>query len=116
MSSESVPKYSIQLSFEDIRLPPVKDILVLGKKCPQGRIGVFRSFQFLVPNEFDSFEIDNEEAVEAVFINKRVLKKISPEKIIAILKENVFPYVSENEVLKVDFKLRVYYESIEGEL
>ncbi|MCG6190257.1 MULTISPECIES: hypothetical protein [Maribellus] len=108
-------KYTVKLSFEEIRLPPFEDILILGKKCPQGRIGVFRSFDFLVPNEFESYEVEDK-SVEAVFINKRVLKKINNEKIIEILQERVFPYVSESEIIKVDFKMTIFYDFIEGEL
>lgn len=112
MNEDSGRKFSVQLSFEDIRLPPFEDILILGKKCPQGKIGVYKSFELLVPNEFDAIEVDDD-VVEAVFINKRVLKKISKEKVLSILMDKVFPYVSENEVLKVDFKLKIYYDSVE---
>jgi len=105
-------KYAVQLSFEEIRLPPFEDILVLGKKCPQGKNGVYKSFEFLVPNEFDVFEVDDN-IVEAVFINKRVLKKMKQEEIFQILQDKVFPYVSESEILKVDFKIKIYYDSIE---
>ncbi len=107
-------KFSVQLSFEEIRLPPFEDILILGRKSPQGRIGVYKSFELLVPNEFETFEIEDE-VVEAIFVNKRVLKKLDKDKIIEILREKVFPYVSECEILKVDFKLRIYYDSVEGE-
>lgn len=114
MKTISTQKYSVQLSFEEIRLPPFEDILVLGKKCPQGKIGVSKSFEFLVPNEFDVFEIDNP-TVEAVFINKRVLKKMDKTMILKILCEKVFPFVSECEIIKVDFKLKIFYDAIEGD-
>jgi len=114
MKEISSKKYSVQLSFEEIRLPPVEDILILGKKSPQGRVGVYQSFELLVPNEFDVFEIDDL-VVEAVFINKRVLKKMDKDRIINILEEKVFPFVSESEILKVDFKLTIFYDSIKGE-
>ncbi len=114
MKTISTQKYSVQLSFEEIRLPPFEDILVLGKKCPQGKIGVSKSFEFLVPNEFDVVEIDNA-TIEAVFINKRVLKKMDKTVIIKILTEKIFPFVSECEMLKVDFKLKIFYDSIEGD-
>ncbi len=107
-------KYSINLSFEEIRLPPFEDILIIGKKCPHGKIGLYKSFQYLIPNEFEVFEIDDE-IIEAVFINKKVLKKFDKDRIIKILKNKVFPYVSECEILKVEFKIEIFYESIEGE-
>jgi hypothetical protein len=115
MKEEPNRKFSVQLSFEEIRLPPFEDILILGKKCPQGRIGVYKSFELLVPNEFETFEIEDK-VVEAIFVSKRILRKLDKDKIIAILREKVFPYVSELEILKVDFKLRIYYDSVEGEL
>lgn len=114
MKTISTQKYSVQLSFEEIRLPPFEDILILGKKCPHGKIGVYKSFEFLVPNEFDVFEIDDV-IVDAVFINKRVLKKMDKDRIIKILKDKVFPFISECEILKVDFILKIFYDSIEGE-
>lgn len=114
MKNESNRKFSVQLSFEEIRLPPFEDILILGKKCPQGRIGIYKSFELLVPNEFETFEIEDE-IVEAIFVNKRVLKKLDKDKVLKVLKEKVFPYVSESEILKVNFKLRIIYDSIEGE-
>ncbi len=115
METATTQKYSVQLSFEEIRLPPFDDILILGKKCPHGKIGVSKSFEFLVPNEFDVFEIDGDPIVDVIFINKRILKKMNKDTIINILKEKVFPFVSECEILKVDFKLRIFYNSIEGD-
>lgn len=112
---ENQRKYSVQLSFEEIKLPPLEDILVLGKKCPQGKIGVYKSFELLVPNEFEVFEITDSN-IEAVLINKKLLIKIDSTSIINILKEKVFPFVSDSEILKVDFKLRIYYDSFELEL
>jgi hypothetical protein len=112
---ENQRKYSVQLSFEEIKLPPLEDILVLGKKCPQGKIGVYKSFELLVPNEFEIFEITDSN-IEAVLINKKLLIKIDSTSIINILKEKVFPFVSDSEILKVDFKLRIYYDSFELEL
>ncbi|MBU2513410.1 hypothetical protein KJ966_18880 [bacterium] len=108
------PKYLVKLSFEEIRLPPFDDILILGKKCPQGKIGVRKSFELLVPNEFESFEVVSDE-VEIVFINKRLLKKMNKDIIIKTLEEKVFPYVLESEILKVDFKLKISYDYIEIE-
>jgi len=114
MKNDASVKYTVKLAFEEIKLPPFEEILILGKKCPQGKIGVYKSFEFLVPNEYELFEVDSD-IVEAIFINKRLLKKISKESIISILEEKVFPYTSECEILKVDFKLKVMYDTFELE-
>ncbi len=112
METRTPKKFSVNISFEEIRLPPFEDILILGRKCPQGKIGVYKSFQLLVPDEYEVFEIQDSE-IEAVFINKRILRKISSSKVLEIMEQKVFPYVSENEIIKVDFKLRIIYDLIE---
>lgn len=107
-------KYSIDLSFEEIKFPPFQDILVLAKNSSQGKIGLSKSFELLAPNGFAIFEI-NDEKVEAVFINKRILTKISSEKILSVLKSKVFPFMSEGELLKVGFKVSISHGNIEFE-
>lgn len=105
-------KYAINLSFEEIKLPPFQEILVLGKNSPQGKIGLFQSFNLLLPDNFVSFDVEDEK-VEAVFVNKRILAKISEEEIIDVLKAKVFPFISEGEVIKVEFKLKISYDTFE---
>ncbi|HEY4789375.1 MAG TPA: hypothetical protein VIH57_25165 [Bacteroidales bacterium] len=112
MPESSNKRYTIQLSFEEIKLPPFDEILIIGKKCPQGKNGLYKSFEFLVPNEFEVFEV-NHDIVEAVYINRRLLNKISKDKIITILTEKVFPFISISEIVKVDFKLKITYDTIE---
>ena len=110
--------YTVNLDFEVIKLPPVTDILVVGKKVPQGKNGILRSFDLILPDVFEL--IDQEECndlnVEAVIINKSILQKLPKEKVVAILKEYVFPYVSKGESVKVNFNVHIYYKDISGEL
>ncbi len=107
------PIYTLSLSFEEIKLPPFQEILVVGKNTEQGKIGLSRSFELLNPDGFEVIEDVNDEKVEAVFINKKIIKKIPTYKIIKILKNKVFPYISEGELVKVDLKIRITYNDIE---
>jgi hypothetical protein len=110
-----VKKYTINISFEEAKLPPFRDILVMGRHSLQGKIGLGKSFELMVPNSFEMIELDDEHA-EAIFVNKKILVKMPKEKIIAILKDRVFPFVSRGELLKVDFRVAITYSSIEEEL
>lgn len=95
-------------------MPPFQDILVLGKNSRHGRIGVMKSFDFLVPNGFEMVEVQHEK-VEAIFVNRRILAKVPVEKVIKVLNNGVFPYISEGELLKVDFRVAISYLTIEEE-
>jgi hypothetical protein len=68
-----------------------------------------------LPNGFDIIDI-NEGMVEAVFVNKRILAKLPQEKLLKILKDRVFPFVSEGELIKVDLKVTISYISIDEDL
>ncbi len=105
-------KYTVSLSFEEIKLPPFEEILVLGKNSPHGKAGISKSFDLLIPNGFEIVDT-NHGNVESVFINKRILAKMPKERILKILEANVFPYVSEKEIIKVDFKVMIAVSVIE---
>lgn len=115
MSEMHTPTYSVNLRFEAIKLPPVTDILVLAKKHPHGKIGIMESFKFMAPDEFEMFDIGEESPeIEAVLINKRILKRMDATKVIAVLARYVFPYASSGEALKVTFDVRLAFENING--
>lgn len=107
-------KYTINLSFEQIKLPPFQDILILARNCPQGKIGLSKSFELLLPNGFELIDVEDE-LIEAVFVQKSILNKVPAEKVINILRENVFPSISEGEIVKVDFKVTIAIHNIELE-
>lgn len=80
--------------------------MVLGKNSPHGKQGISKSFELLIPNGFEIIDTNNG-YVDCVFINKRILAKMPKERIVKILEANVFPYVSEKEIVKVDFKVSI---------
>lgn len=108
-------KFSVALSFESIHIPPFEDILLVTKKCPQGKEGVLGAFNLLAPDRFELIEIKDGD-VELLLVNRTLLKRMSADKIIEVLRKNVFPYVMRGEVIKVDFGVKISYDAIEGTL
>lgn len=108
--------YIVNLDFEAIKLPPVTDILVLGKKVPQGKIGILHSFHLISPDVFEMVEITDDENVEAIIVNKNLLSKLNKENIIDILAKYVFPYVSKGESIRVNFAVQIFQRNIKGDL
>ena len=115
MFQDTTLRYRIKLGFEEIKFPPFEDILVIGKKSPQGKVGISKLFELLVPNEFETIDVDDPK-VEAIYINRNILKKIEIERVLEMLKKKVFPYISPSEILRVDFKLKIDYDTIDLEI
>ncbi|HUV50548.1 MAG TPA: hypothetical protein VMW78_05970 [Anaerolineae bacterium] len=108
-------RFTVALSFVDIKFPPFDDILLLGKKCPQGKAGMSKCLHLLEPDRFEMFEIDDP-VIEAILISKKILKRMPMKKIIEILKAKVFPFIMIGECVKVDFNVTIYHDQIEGTL
>lgn len=110
----SSSRYHVDLEFKSVTLPPVRDILVLGRKHQHGKAGVMESFRFIAPDEFEMFDIPNEEEVaEAVLINKRILSRMPAEQVIEVLREHVFPFITRGEAITVDFNVKISVNGLE---
>lgn len=112
MIDETEIKYEVKLSFEEIKLPPFEDILLVTKNGPYGKIGLLKSIDSLVPNEFEQISVDNS-LVEVLLVNKKLIKKVGEQNIIKTLEKNVFPYASDSEIIKIDFKLKILNNTVE---
>lgn len=104
--------YFVSLGFERVSLPPFQDILILARKCPQGINGVSKCMQLLAPDGFELLELEDDVA-EALLVSKQVLARMKAEKVIEILREKVFPYMTKGEIIKVDFHIKVSYEAFQ---
>ena len=116
MMNISETSFVVNLDFEAINLPPVTDILVLGRKLPQGKYGVLHSFQLISPDVFEMIETNDDPNVEAIIINRGILKKISKEHVLKILSTSVFPYVAKGESIRVNFSIHIFQRNIKGDV
>lgn len=107
--------FNVSISFEMVSLPPFRDIMLLGKRCPHGKVGISKCFNLLAPDSFDLIEVDDDK-VGAMLVSKQLLKRIPAEKIVEILQENVFPHLSNCEIVKVEFNIKFFVSDIEGTL
>jgi len=108
-------KVSMTISFTEVSLPPFQDILILGKKCPHGKVGISRCLNLLAPNDFDLVEVEDS-LVEAILVNKKILKRMPSEKVVQVLTEKVFPYMTKGEIVKVDLRITMTYDDVELEM
>ena len=106
-------KYSLSLAFENVSLPPFDDILILTYKSQYGKLGVSSSLNALQPERFDVLEVNDHDVVGAVVVNKRILKRLPAAAVLKILRERVFPYIHRGEIVKVDFSVKMFYDTIE---
>ncbi|MFZ5758961.1 MAG: hypothetical protein ACOY32_04915 [Thermodesulfobacteriota bacterium] len=116
MESVSSPEFNISLSFESVNLPPVTDVLVLGRKYPHGKHGVLQAFKYIAPDEFQCIQENDDGVVGAVLASKKILLKMPRETLLSLLQKFVFPYVADEEAIKVDINIILSQKGIKGVL
>ncbi|MBF0179511.1 MAG: hypothetical protein HQM03_05740 [Magnetococcales bacterium] len=107
--------YTVSMEFETISLPPFRDIMVLARKCPVGMIGLSKCMGLMAPDGFEMVEVEHE-TVEAILVSKQLIKRLSVLKILEILNEKVFPFISHGEIIRIQFHVKIQYDRIEGSL
>ncbi len=112
MAENTPPSYQLSLSFENVSMPPFEDVLIITYKSPYGKIGVSSSLNLLQPDRFEVVEV-KDDVVEALLVNKRILKRIPVSTLLAILRQKVFPFIEKGEIVKVDFKLKIKYDAVD---
>ena len=106
-------KYGIDISFEELRLPLCNDVLILATNAAQGKQGLAKSLDLLAPGAFQTVDTETEEKhIEAVFINRKLLAKISAEQVVQLLRRHVFPSVCEGELIQVTMKVHIMMHTI----
>ena len=110
-TTENSPTFNVTLKYKNITLPPFQDILILAKKCPHGIKGISGCFQLLTPDQFELIEpIDSK--IEAILVNKRLIKRMPINTIIELLQQRVFPYIDTGEMIKVDLDITTQFDNI----
>ena len=111
---DTAPKISVDVSFEEIRLPPFQDILILGRTCPHGKKGIAQCFNLMDQDKFSLVETETEVA-QGYLVSSRILKKISKDKLTSLLQEKVYPFITSGEVVKVDLRVIIKHSNVEIE-
>jgi len=96
-------------------MPIVHDVLILGKNAAHGTHGFRKALELLAPGIFQVVEIaPPDDHIAAVFINKKLTRKLSTERIMRVLQQHVFGYISDTELIQVDLSVRFATHNLNG--
>jgi hypothetical protein len=110
-SNSSKRKVELNIRFSEFELPPMQDILVIGRRAPIGPEAVRRMVDALAPEQYELTLFDDG-PVEAVAVRTSLFKWISKEILLENLLEETLKINIEKTLLKVklDLTISVYRE------
>ena len=96
----------ISIRLSEFEIPPMQDVLLIGKKAPIGPEAAKRMVDALSPEQYEVIPVD-EGPLEALVVRKNLLKLIPQEKLLSILLEEGLKITTESTVIKAQINVVV---------
>ena len=99
-------KATLSLKISEFEVPPMQDLLIIGKKAPIGPEAVKRMAQAISPEQFTIVKLEHAK-IEAVLIRNSLLQMLDERLLMQIILEEADRLISDNMVLRSELKISV---------
>ncbi len=103
----SEKKIHITARVGEYAIPPLKDMLVMGKQAPIGCIAMRRAIELLIKTPFEHIEIEDD-VISDILVRQHLLKRVSKDGLIDFVMTNVKPLMGPDEVLHAEIDVSVF--------
>ncbi|GEB30969.1 MULTISPECIES: hypothetical protein [Brevibacillus] len=97
-------KATLSLKISEFEVPPMQDLLIIGRKAPIGPEAVRRMAEALSPEQFTLLKIDHPK-IEAVLLRNSLLQMMDEKLLMKIILEESERMISESMVLRSELKI-----------
>lgn len=99
-------KATLSLKISEFEVPPMQDLLIIGRKAPIGPEAVRRMAEALSPEQFTLLKMDHPK-IEAVLLRNALLQMIDEKRLMNIILEEAERMISDSMVLRSELKIAV---------
>ncbi|WP_133629308.1 hypothetical protein [Fonticella tunisiensis] len=101
---ESSKKAEITMRISEFEIPPMQDVLLVGRRAPIGPEAARRMVDILSPDQYEIIKIDHP-AIEAIVIRKALFNILPQEKLIDLLLEEGGKVANESTIVKAQVNI-----------
>jgi hypothetical protein len=101
---ESTKKAEITMRLSEFEMPPMQDVLLVGKKAPIGPEAARRMVDILSPEQYEIIRVDHA-AIEAIVIRKVLLNMLPQEKLVTLILEEGGKIANESMIIKAQVNI-----------
>lgn len=102
--SDSTKKAEITMRISEFEVPPMQDVLLVGRKAPIGPEAARRMVDILSPEQYEIIQIDHP-LIEAIVIRKSLIIMIDKDKLIALILEEGGRVANESIIIKAHLNI-----------
>jgi len=99
-------KLDITARVGEYAIPPLKDMLVLGKESPIGCIAMRRAIELLVKAPFEHIELDDN-IISDILVRQHLLRRVAKDDLIDFVMTHMKPLMGPDEVLHAEINVNV---------
>lgn len=103
-SNVSSRKATLTLKISEFEVPPMQDMLIIGRRAPIGPEAVRRMAEALSPEQFTLIKMDHPK-IEAVLLRNSLLQMIDEKLLMNIILEEAERMISDSMVLRSELKI-----------
>lgn len=97
----------VSLRLSEFEIPPMQDVLLVGRRAPIGPEAVRRMVDALSPDQYEIVRVDHD-VFEAVVLRRSLLKMISRDKLIPFVIEEGERVATEVMVVKAQLSVVIH--------
>lgn len=97
-------KAQISIKLSEFEIPPIQDVLLIGRRAPIGPEAVQRMIDVLSPEQYEILKVD-EGPFESVVVRRSLSRLVTREKLLDIILEEGSKVASETAVLKAQVNI-----------
>ncbi|CAI8787710.1 MULTISPECIES: hypothetical protein [Brevibacillus] len=97
-------KATLSLKISEFEVPPMQDLLIIGRKAPIGPEAARRMADALSPEQFTLLKM-NHPKIEAVLLRNTLLQMIDEKLLMKIILEEAERMISDSMVLRSELKI-----------
>lgn len=100
-------KTHISARVGEYAIPPLKDMLIMGKEAPIGCIAMRRAIELLIKTPFEHIELEDD-VISDILVRQHLLRRVSRDGLIDFVMTNVKPLMGPDEVLHAELDVNVF--------
>jgi len=100
-------KIHITARVGEYAIPPLKDMLIMGKQAPIGCIAMRRAIELLIKTPFEHIELEDD-VISDILVRHHLIRRVSRDALIDFVIKNIKPLMSPDEVLHAEIDINVF--------
>lgn len=88
-------------------IPPLKDLLVLGKQAPIGCIAMRKAIELLIKAPFEHIELEDD-VISDILVRQHLLRRISKEALTDFVLAQIKPLMGAEEIMHAELNVDVF--------